>query len=230
MQNVFAVVMCGGQHEEAPPHMADEFQRHRGQCEVGWCLSRKVDCHGLSILVVAWLSLFVYSLWWLVRTRRRALRAIAKQKNPQALYQPPQRRPCTWRCCGRKQAEAQDAEVAGSPQSAAGASAHDGVVAVSSSPCMPNRPEGQRPQSIELGRKSPSGSSASSPPSSPVSARRALPRPHSRPSRHRIGTPVGGMARPDVPESPLPSPPVSCRRAHRRSPVSAGQGYQPLLE
>lgn len=72
VQNVLAVVTCGGQHEEAPPYMTEMFERHTEECSVGWCLSRKIDCQGLLILLGAWVTLNVYSLFWLLRMRHRA--------------------------------------------------------------------------------------------------------------------------------------------------------------
>jgi len=72
VQNVFAVVMCGGQHQEAPPHMVTEFEQNRENCEQGWCKSRNIDCRALICLLCTWLALSIYSVCWLIRTRRRA--------------------------------------------------------------------------------------------------------------------------------------------------------------
>lgn len=79
VQNVFAVVLCGGQHEEAPSYMVEEFNRNLQSCELGWCMSRKIDCQGLVILLTAWLALAVYSCIWLVRTRSRATRGLRER-------------------------------------------------------------------------------------------------------------------------------------------------------
>merc|ERR1719394_964731 len=49
MQNVFAVVTCGGQHEDAPDYMAEEYERHPVSCSVGWCKSREIDCRALVV-------------------------------------------------------------------------------------------------------------------------------------------------------------------------------------
>jgi hypothetical protein len=70
VQNVFAVVLCGGQHEEAPAYMAEMFERNEEICSVGWCYSRNIDCRGLVYLLIAWITLLAYSLLWLARTRR----------------------------------------------------------------------------------------------------------------------------------------------------------------
>jgi len=71
IQNVVAVVMCGGHHEEAPPYMAEMFERHREQCSVGWCLSRKIDCQSVIVLLATWVCLTAYSVIWLVHMRHR---------------------------------------------------------------------------------------------------------------------------------------------------------------
>lgn len=83
-QNVFAVVMCGGQHGEAPPYMVAEFQDNQERCALGWCKSRSVDCQGLVVLLVTWLLLIVYSCIWLVRTRRRATKEL-RERFPNAI-------------------------------------------------------------------------------------------------------------------------------------------------
>jgi len=70
MQNVYAVVLCGGQHEEAPPYMKDIYEDNEDACSMGWCFSRKVDCRGFIILLTAWFALSFYSFLWLIRTRR----------------------------------------------------------------------------------------------------------------------------------------------------------------
>eukprot|EP00928_Gymnodinium_smaydae_P037966 TRINITY_DN26291_c0_g1_i1.p1 TRINITY_DN26291_c0_g1~~TRINITY_DN26291_c0_g1_i1.p1 ORF type:complete len:1029 (+),score=206.62 TRINITY_DN26291_c0_g1_i1:66-3089(+) len=70
IQNVFAVVTCGGQHEEAPPHMVELFERSEELCSVGWCLSRQIDCRALLLLLAAWLVLMAYSFIWLLLNRR----------------------------------------------------------------------------------------------------------------------------------------------------------------
>mmetsp|Transcript_93703 Transcript_93703/g.260865 ORF Transcript_93703/g.260865 Transcript_93703/m.260865 type:complete len:830 (-) Transcript_93703:298-2787(-) len=76
VQNVFATVMCGGQHEEAPPYMAAEFESNREDCSLGWCSSRAIDCRGLVILLATWCALAVYTVAWLLRSRRRAARHV----------------------------------------------------------------------------------------------------------------------------------------------------------
>lgn len=73
IQNVVAVVQCGGQSGDAPPYMQAEFELNPELCAVGWCKSRNVDCRGLTLLVVCWVLLVLYSITWLVRTRRRAM-------------------------------------------------------------------------------------------------------------------------------------------------------------
>jgi hypothetical protein len=70
VQNVFAVVLCGGHHEDAPAYMTEMFERNQEMCSVGWCFSRKIDCSALVYLLIAWLALLLYSLLWLARTRR----------------------------------------------------------------------------------------------------------------------------------------------------------------
>eukprot|EP00929_Paragymnodinium_shiwhaense_P119526 TRINITY_DN91439_c0_g1_i1.p1 TRINITY_DN91439_c0_g1~~TRINITY_DN91439_c0_g1_i1.p1 ORF type:complete len:891 (+),score=174.95 TRINITY_DN91439_c0_g1_i1:62-2674(+) len=70
IQNVFAVVLCGGQHEEAPPYMREIFESNEELCSVGWCYSRNIDCRALLVLIVSWSVLFLYSLLWLRRSRR----------------------------------------------------------------------------------------------------------------------------------------------------------------
>eukprot|EP00929_Paragymnodinium_shiwhaense_P110805 TRINITY_DN7805_c0_g1_i1.p1 TRINITY_DN7805_c0_g1~~TRINITY_DN7805_c0_g1_i1.p1 ORF type:complete len:795 (+),score=144.85 TRINITY_DN7805_c0_g1_i1:162-2387(+) len=71
IQNVVAVVTCGGQHPEAPAYMQELFQANEeGLCAVGWCYSRNVDCRGIVLLVVSWFLLLVYSVFWLIRNKR----------------------------------------------------------------------------------------------------------------------------------------------------------------
>merc|ERR1719230_1294328 len=70
IQNVFAVVLCGGQHEEAPPYMKEMFEENEELCSVGWCFSRNIDCRALIVLAVTWATLVLYSLLWLLRKRR----------------------------------------------------------------------------------------------------------------------------------------------------------------
>ncbi|CAE8649566.1 unnamed protein product, partial [Polarella glacialis] len=65
VQNVVAVVSCGGQNSEAPPYMTEEFERNRDGCSLGWCMSRQIDCKGLTVLLVAWALLALYSAFWL---------------------------------------------------------------------------------------------------------------------------------------------------------------------
>lgn len=72
VQNVIAVVSCGGQHEEAPPYMAEEFKQNEESCRLGWCKSRSIDCSSLIVLLVTWFLLMIYSISWLVRLRRNA--------------------------------------------------------------------------------------------------------------------------------------------------------------
>eukprot|EP00927_Polykrikos_kofoidii_P045370 TRINITY_DN3931_c0_g1_i1.p1 TRINITY_DN3931_c0_g1~~TRINITY_DN3931_c0_g1_i1.p1 ORF type:complete len:884 (-),score=96.26 TRINITY_DN3931_c0_g1_i1:707-3358(-) len=69
-QNVFAVVLCGGHHGEAPIHMKDMYEENQEICDVGWCFSRKVDCHAILILIVTWVCLSIYTVVWLARSRR----------------------------------------------------------------------------------------------------------------------------------------------------------------
>jgi len=76
VQNVFAVATCGGQSEDAPPYMAAEFASHPERCGLAWCFSRRVDCQGFVILLVAWFGLALYSLSWLLRMRRHATRLL----------------------------------------------------------------------------------------------------------------------------------------------------------
>jgi len=82
VQNVLAVVTCGGQHEEAPPYMTEMFERHSEECSVGWCLSRRIDCQGLLLLLGAWITLNVYSLFWLLRMRHHAKNWLHKRVPP----------------------------------------------------------------------------------------------------------------------------------------------------
>eukprot|EP00927_Polykrikos_kofoidii_P045372 TRINITY_DN3931_c0_g3_i1.p1 TRINITY_DN3931_c0_g3~~TRINITY_DN3931_c0_g3_i1.p1 ORF type:complete len:860 (-),score=99.45 TRINITY_DN3931_c0_g3_i1:214-2793(-) len=69
-QNVFAVALCGGHHEEAPIHMKDMYEENQGICDVGWCFSRKVDCHAILVLIVTWVCLLIYTVVSLARSRR----------------------------------------------------------------------------------------------------------------------------------------------------------------
>lgn len=81
VQNVFAVVLCGGQHEEAPVYMVEMFEQNQEICSVGWCLSRRIDCRGLIVLVVVWLLLWLYSILWLLRTRKSSIGLWARLLN-----------------------------------------------------------------------------------------------------------------------------------------------------
>lgn len=76
VQNVVAVVTCGGQHEEAPAYMTDMFERHPEQCSEGWCFSRKIDCQAILILIGSWACLNIYSIIWLVYMRHRTTRSL----------------------------------------------------------------------------------------------------------------------------------------------------------
>mmetsp|Transcript_63366 Transcript_63366/g.151206 ORF Transcript_63366/g.151206 Transcript_63366/m.151206 type:complete len:903 (+) Transcript_63366:141-2849(+) len=73
VQNVVAVTLCGGEHEEAPSHMTEIFERHSSSCEFSWCMSRAIDCHALLVLLIFWALLFLYSIIWVSRTRRNAV-------------------------------------------------------------------------------------------------------------------------------------------------------------
>jgi hypothetical protein len=86
IQNVVAVTLCGGFHQEAPSYMADMFEKHQEQCDVGWCLSRKIDCQGLLVLLCTWACLCIYSIYWLVIKRRCATRGLRSRLYPDGEY------------------------------------------------------------------------------------------------------------------------------------------------
>merc|ERR1719282_981695 len=56
--------------------MTGMFEEHRPSCAVSWCRSRSIDCRALLVLLVAWFGLIVYSITWLLRTRRAATRGV----------------------------------------------------------------------------------------------------------------------------------------------------------
>lgn len=79
LQNVVAVVTCGGAHPEAPAHMTAMFERHQEECSEGWCLSRKVDCQAVLVLLGSWIGLAIYSAFWLLRARHKTTRELRKR-------------------------------------------------------------------------------------------------------------------------------------------------------
>jgi len=79
LQNVLSVVRCGGEKPDAPSFMKEEFERNADECAVGWCHARNRDCVGLLFTAGLWLLLMLYSSIWLLRTRRRATQALARQ-------------------------------------------------------------------------------------------------------------------------------------------------------
>jgi len=98
IQNVVVVVSCGGQHEVAHPYLAEEFERHGDKCELGWCMSRKLDCSGLTLLLVMWLLLGIYSVFWLIRLRRASASA-SRQNLGLGQKEAPGKRTYEERCC-----------------------------------------------------------------------------------------------------------------------------------
>mmetsp|Transcript_27021 Transcript_27021/g.62420 ORF Transcript_27021/g.62420 Transcript_27021/m.62420 type:complete len:865 (-) Transcript_27021:45-2639(-) len=73
VQNVVAVTLCGGEHEEAPSFMVETFQQNGATCEFSWCMSRGIDCQAIVVLLVAWTLLLVYSVVWVIVARRKAV-------------------------------------------------------------------------------------------------------------------------------------------------------------
>lgn len=57
--NVASVTMCSGEHPEAPAYMFDMHEENGELCNVGWCKSRNIDCHFLSIFLVIFLVVSV---------------------------------------------------------------------------------------------------------------------------------------------------------------------------
>merc|ERR1719282_342770 len=79
IQNVAAVVLCGGESDDAPEYMAEVFESNASQCNVSWCFSRSIDCRAVLLLATVWLGLTIYSFIWLVRMRQNVTRGLHDQ-------------------------------------------------------------------------------------------------------------------------------------------------------
>jgi hypothetical protein len=75
LQNIWAVVNCGGQSPNAPPHMLEMYESNLAYCEPDWCHARRIDCQGLLTLLLTWAGLVLWSFVWVVVSRRRTLSA-----------------------------------------------------------------------------------------------------------------------------------------------------------
>merc|ERR1719473_446565 len=52
VMNIASVIMCGGDHPNAPEFMQSKFQENHDRCGVGFCFSRKIDCEFLIIFMI----------------------------------------------------------------------------------------------------------------------------------------------------------------------------------
>merc|ERR1719453_1263756 len=59
--------------------MTEMFERHQEECSEGWCLSRKVDCQAVLVLLGSWIGLAIYSTVWLLRARHKTTRELRKR-------------------------------------------------------------------------------------------------------------------------------------------------------
>merc|ERR550514_476118 len=88
VQNVFAVILCGAESQvvsgagEVPSMMADYFEQHRdGLCQTsGWCGSRELDCHSMSLVFVLQVLIALYTYWWVRRNRIAGVIELARMR------------------------------------------------------------------------------------------------------------------------------------------------------
>lgn len=52
LMNIVSVVMCGGDNENAPAFMQEEFESNAELCDMGICSSRKIDCEFCFVFLV----------------------------------------------------------------------------------------------------------------------------------------------------------------------------------
>jgi len=75
--DVFATTVCAGQHPDAPSYLVavtyEYDDENPGQCGLGWCYARSMDCNALLVIVMIWVVGAFLMLHRIFSTRHKAL-------------------------------------------------------------------------------------------------------------------------------------------------------------
>lgn len=80
IMNVVSVTLCGGENEEAPQYMQDTWQQNTDICDQGWCASRAIDCHFLTVFLVSFIIVSVFMFSMVYRQRLRLSPAVRESE------------------------------------------------------------------------------------------------------------------------------------------------------
>eukprot|EP00928_Gymnodinium_smaydae_P048912 TRINITY_DN32772_c0_g1_i2.p1 TRINITY_DN32772_c0_g1~~TRINITY_DN32772_c0_g1_i2.p1 ORF type:complete len:349 (-),score=24.16 TRINITY_DN32772_c0_g1_i2:261-1307(-) len=82
--DVFATTVCAGQHPDSPEYLIQVTYRfeeaYPGQCGMGWCVARQIDCNALILFLTVWIVAVATMLYRILRTRRAALEELGSEQ------------------------------------------------------------------------------------------------------------------------------------------------------
>eukprot|EP00746_Dinoflagellata_sp_MGD_P123786 gnl/MRDRNA2_/MRDRNA2_58399_c0_seq1.p1 gnl/MRDRNA2_/MRDRNA2_58399_c0~~gnl/MRDRNA2_/MRDRNA2_58399_c0_seq1.p1 ORF type:complete len:710 (+),score=97.13 gnl/MRDRNA2_/MRDRNA2_58399_c0_seq1:68-2131(+) len=92
LSNVVSAMMCGGEDDETPAFLQELYKENVDQCSLGWCLSRKIDCHFIIGFAIVFLSMMPFRvLYWfcdyLFRKHKRITRLKRKSITEQLMFE-----------------------------------------------------------------------------------------------------------------------------------------------
>jgi len=80
IMNTISVTMCGGEHEEAPQYMKKIWEEYSHICDKGWCESRKIDCHFMTVFVSSFIIMTLIMGYMVYKARLHLSSVVRKSE------------------------------------------------------------------------------------------------------------------------------------------------------